>query len=505
MQDQRPSSEKEKGSSMTDKASVSVHQLESGIPEETVPEEERDVFRTDVGTEGPDLRGLSWLGAAALIAKSQFGLGVLGLPKTFDVLGLVPGLISLVTLCAIATVTGVYVGKFRLRHPQVHSIGDAAALMFGRFGLEFAGGATWLFYTLCYGAALLTVSIAFNTLTDHAACTMVWIGMGAAVSLVLGLVTRTMKVLSWCGYVAVLSVFLGVWVTAIACLAQDRPAAAPLGMPVDKKISAFTTSSFSSACSAVATQLLSLAGTASFFTIHAEMRDQRKYARALYTGQAMVVFNYIAISCIMYGKVGQFIASPALGSAGAVFKKVGYGISLPALFFSCFFQAHIAGKYALVRILRGTRHLQSNTPWHWVVWSSMMAIIIAVGMVVASAIPFFGDLLGLIGALLGTIFTMILPGFMCLYEMSHVDKRENPVEKGSLPESSTRRHWLVQVITSRQANRRGMLTVWPSILVVVAGLFIGVTGTYGSIKSISDAFASGQVGSAFSCADNSGK
>src|SRR5699024_6871304 len=98
-------------------------------------------------------------------------------------------------------------------------------------------------------------------------------------------------------------------------------------------------------------------------------------------------------------------------------KKVAYGISLPALFFSCFFQAHIAAKYTFVRLLRGTKHLQSNTLVHWVVWTSMMVIVICIGFVIAGAIPFFNDLLGLIGALLGTSFTLIIPGCMALYEL----------------------------------------------------------------------------------------
>lgn len=431
------------------------------------------------------------IGAVALIVKSVFGLGVLGLPATLHTLGFVPGLISLIIISLISTWTGLYIGKFRLNHPQVHSVGDAAGLLFGPIGQEIIGAAFWLFYTLCFGSALLTVSIALNVFTDGQDCTLIWIGVGAAISLVLGTVTRTMKVLSWLSYTALVTILIGVWVAAIACLAQGRPAAAPVGEAVNKNIRAFASSSFAAASSAVAAQAFSMASTASFFTIHAEMRKQEDYPKALLIGQSIVIFNYIVLSCMIYGSVGQYIASPALGSAGPLLKKISYGISFPALLFTTFFQAHIACKYVMVRVLRGTRHLQSNSITHWATWTGNIAIVCGIGFVVASAIPFFGDLLGLIGALLGTTFQMILPGFMYIYE----------ARPEGCPTSCGR--WIMASIRAPRETFRARLMVWVSILIILVGMFITVSGTYGSIKSIADGYKTGAIGSAFSCADNS--
>lgn len=456
-------------------------------------EKDHDVFAKKNG--GPDFRGLSWLGAAALIAKTQIGLGVLGIPQTFQAMGFVPGLISLVILCTLTTWTGVMVGKFRLRHPSVHSIGDASYILFGRVGLELMGCVSWLFYTLCYGAGLLTVSIAFNTLTGHPVCTMAWVGMGAAVAMVIGLTIRTMKVLSWCGYVAVVSVLAGIWIVAIACLAQSTPAAAPKGEPIDKMIKAVSNSPYSTIATAIGTQVMSLAGTASFFTIHSEMAEQTKFNRALFLGQGVTVLNYIVISCIVYGKVGQYVASPALGSAGPLIKKVAYGISLPALFFACFWQAHIAGKYALVRILRGTKHLQSNSFIHWATWISMMLLVIVVGLVVASSIPFFDDLLGLTGSLLGTGFTLIVPGFMALYMLAE--------DRGATELSKRPLRWLGQSGKMFFSSKKSFITSVFGWICIIGGAYITVSGVYGSVQSIITEYATGTVGSAFSCADNS--
>ncbi|CAN6674760.1 hypothetical protein TRVA0_064S00166 [Trichomonascus vanleenenianus] len=479
-----------KNSSNIDHIAISDDDLEYGAVKEGV--EDNNVFGQRNG--GPDFRGLSCIGAAILIVKTQIGLGVLSLPQTFEAMGFVPGLISLCILCLMTTWTGVVVGRFRLNHPEVYGIGDAAYLLFGTAGREIMGMGSWLLWTLFYGAGLLTVGIAFNAFTDHATCTLAWVAMGAGIAFLVALFARTMKMLAWCGYVAVVSIFIGVWIVAIACLTQSVPAAAPPGEPVEKEVVAVVKGvSFATIGATVSTQLFSLCGTAAFFTIHAEMRDQRKFIRALYMGQAFVVLNYIAIGCIMYAKVGQYVASPALGSAGPLIKKIAYGVSLPALFFACFFQAHIAAKYAMVRILRNSKHLQSNSYIHWLTWSGMMAIVIAVGFVIAGAVPFFDDLLSLIGALLGTSFTLIVPGFMALYELGSHD-----VQPGD-----SRWNWMKLSRRNWFTTKRNMVITAASWFAICAGVYITVTGTYGSIVSIIEGYKQETIGHAFPCEDNS--
>lgn len=447
-----------------------------------------------VQEEGPDFRGVTCLGAAVLIAKAQFGLGVLGIPETFLALGVVPGLICLLALCALSTWTGYIVGQFRLHHPHVYSIGDAAEIMFGTAGREFMGGAFWLYYALVYGASLLTLSIAFNTLTEHSLCTTAFVGIGAAMTFVLGTAIRTMKVMSWCGYIALASVFVSSWVVAIACLTQSTPVAAPKGEPVVKGIVAVATGKpFSTISSAIGVQLLSLCGTAAYFNIHSEMRDPSQYTKSLLLGQGFVIINYIILSCMIYGKVGNYVTSPALGSAGRLFQKISYGIAFPGLIFSCFFHSHLAGKYGLVRILRDTRHLQKNTKTHWITWVGNMVLSVVFGFVIASAIPFFNDLLSLVASLIGTSFMLIVPGFLALYEMClYVRKQDDPLLAWV---SECKRNW--------RRSRYSIITTVLAFIAIAFGLFILVAGTYGSVQSIINNYKAGVVAGAFDCGDNS--
>jgi len=71
--------------------------------------------------------------------KTQIGLGVLSIPAVLDTLGMIPGIIVLLTIAIITTWSDYMVGVFKLRHRSVYGIDDVGMLLFGRFGREFFG------------------------------------------------------------------------------------------------------------------------------------------------------------------------------------------------------------------------------------------------------------------------------------------------------------------------------------------------------------------------------
>lgn len=73
--------------------------------------------------------------------KTMIGLGVLSIPSAFDTLGLIPGVICLLVIAGITTWSDYMVGVFKIRHPEIYSIGDVGGLLFGRVGREVMGGA----------------------------------------------------------------------------------------------------------------------------------------------------------------------------------------------------------------------------------------------------------------------------------------------------------------------------------------------------------------------------
>lgn len=138
-------------------------------------------------------------------------------------------------------------------------------------------------------------------------------------------------------------------------------------------------------------------------------------------------------------------------------------------------RSQITAKYFFIRTLRGTKHLNHNTPKHWIVWFGLTAAVSLTAYIIASAIPVFGGLVSLIGALLGTLMCFQPMGCMWLYDNWNRSNRD----------------W----------RWKGMVA-W-SIFVIVSGTFLLIGGTYGSILGIIDSYNKDGGTAAWTCADNS--
>lgn len=134
-------------------------------------------------------------------------------------------------------------------------------------------------------------------------------------------------------------------------------------------------------------------------------------------------------------------------------------------------------KYFFVRILRGSRHLASNTMVHWSTWLGCIVAVVIAAYCIASGIPVFGNLVSLVGALLGTLQTFQPFGCMWLYDNWTKDKRKRSIRWKSI-------------------------VLW-SVFVIVSGTFLMVAGTYGSVVGIIESLAADGASRPWSCADNS--
>ena len=99
---------------------------------------------------------------------------------------------------------------------------------------------------------------------------------------------------------------------------------------------------FNEAMAALTTLIYTYAGTSAFFNIAAEMKDPKQYTKALALCQGFVTVVYIVIGITIYYFCGSHVAAPALGSAGALIKKVAYGFALPGLLVSAILPIHVS-------------------------------------------------------------------------------------------------------------------------------------------------------------------
>jgi len=218
------------------------------------------------------------------------------------------------------------------------------------------------------------------------------------------------------------------------------------------------------------------AGAPMFVQVISEMRRPRDFKKALYLCSFIVNGSYLAFGLVIYRWCGKWVASPSLGSAGQTIKMVSYGIALFGLFVGAILYLHLAAKMLFVRILRNSHHLQTNTVVHWSLWLSCTFGLCALGFILGEAIPIFNYLIALTGSICFAPLSLALPPVAWLYD--HWDYR-----KGSMLQMGA---WAVFVLS------------------FLIGIFMTVGGTYSTVQLIIDAYATGAIGRAFSCADNSG-
>lgn len=128
----------------------------------------------------------------------------------------------------------------------------------------------------------------------------------------------------------------------IAVGVQDRPAAAPTEGVFHSNWKGVGHPTFEAAISACSSIVFAWAGTPAFFQIASEMRVPEHYTRSLLLCQSVVGVTYVVIGVVVYYYCGSFVASPALGSAGPLLKKVCYGIALPGLCVSTLLFVHVS-------------------------------------------------------------------------------------------------------------------------------------------------------------------
>ncbi|WVR00371.1 hypothetical protein IAU59_007514 [Kwoniella sp. CBS 9459] len=427
--------------------------------------------------DGPNYRNVGWVGTTVLLIKSQIGVGVLSVPFALSVLGIVPGIICLWAVSGIIAWSDYVVGQFKINHPHVYGIDDVGRIVLrGRVGRETIAVMYWIFMCCVAGSGLLGISIGLNALSDHATCTAVYVAVATVVAFLLACI-QTLGKISWLGWIGLVSIVAALLTLTIAVAVEDRPALAPSEGPWDKNLIIFGNPSFTDAITAVSTLVFAFTGTPAFFGIVSEMRDPRKYTLAMCCSQLFVTFVDTVVGIVVYYYCGEFVASPALGSAGGTMKKICYGIALPGLIVTAMFFTHLPAKYLFVRIMRGSEHLTRNTAKHYVTWYSCVLGCVLFSYVIASAIPVFDGLASLVGALFGTVLCIQLMGGMWLYD-----------------------NW--QYRYEKKTFGYRLALCW-SFFSIALGSFLMVAGTYGAIVGIIDSYNATGGTSAWSCADNS--
>lgn len=442
-------------------------------------------------------------------------LGILSLPSVLATVGLVPGIILLCVISALATYSGLLLAEFRKQYPFVQHFGDAVGLLGNSIGMggvfkEVFGWAQTVLQIFLLGGHILMWTICMNTLTNSAVCTVAWAAIGMLIFWLFN-IPRTLKYTSWmsaaCEFTqtdqfwsdhicsptadnhkACISILVAVMITVVD-VGIEKPIGsgsielfrslgfAPAFLAVTNISSAFCKYLPTPHQQAAQTQDTKsdphrpAASHAIFFSVIAEFKNPDDWPKALAFLQITDTTLYIISAVIIYVYVGPDVPSPALSAAGtATVRKVIWGIAIPTIAIAAVIYTHVASQYIFMRIFGHTKHAIRRTKLSTIAWLLITLGIWALGMVVSQSIPVFNDLLGIVAAAFASWFCFGLPGIFWLW-MHHGN-------------------WF--------SSRRQIVRFTGSSLLLLVGFLLCVLGLWVSIQSIASASAS----KPWTCASN---
>ncbi|KAI1610235.1 transmembrane amino acid transporter protein-domain-containing protein [Exophiala viscosa] len=429
---------------------------------------------------GVEYKSMVWWQAGMVMVAETISLGILSLPQAISQVGIIPGLILLLALGALASYSGYVIGQFKMRYPHIHSMGCAGEVLFGRWGGEILGWGQFLFYIFVMGSHILTFSIMMNAITGHGACTIVWMVVGTILSFLCTL-PRTLKNLSYYSVVSFLSIIGAVMITMIG-VSITKPGLAPGETTLHVRLWPRPGLGFQDGFLAVANMVFAYAGHVAFFTFISELRKPEDFPKALALLQCSDISMYIITAVVVYYYAGDNVRSPALDSAGNVVKKVAYGIAIPTIVIAGVVNGHVGVKYLYVRLLRNrTDDLMHQKSWKsYGIWVGICTGSWLAAWLIAEAVPVFNDLLGLTSALFASWFTFGLSGMFWM--------------KMNL----TRRSW--KIVPRESWSKRKSFLFLVNVLQILMGAVLCVVGLYASISSMIENGTGGKT--PFSCANN---
>ncbi|KAK3116484.1 hypothetical protein LTR53_003088 [Teratosphaeriaceae sp. CCFEE 6253] len=434
-------------------------------------------------------RTCSWQKTAALLFSEYICLAIMSFPYSYSVLGLVPGLILTIVVAALVLYTSLVVWEFCLRHPEVKDVCDIGQMLF--WNKEWAWWATAVMFllnnTFIQGFHCLVGSKYMNTMAgEHRICTVGFSAIMAVVSFFCSL-PRTFGTLAKLATVSALFTFISVMLATIFAGIEDHPRGVEgsrwpsLGPPTVYAIPAAGTT-FVAGMNAFMNISYTFIGQITIPSFIAEMKEPRDFPKALWAVTIAEVIVFSLVGSIIYAYTGtNYNTAPAFGSLGNVtYLKVSFSFMIPILIFLGVLYASVSARFVFFRLYAGTRHMGNNTVAGWAGWAAILAVTWVMAFIIAEVIPFFSDLLSLMSSLFDSFFGFIFWG------VAYLRMRRADYGPG---------FWKVNGIKS-------MALAALNVACILIGLLFLTAGTYASVESIKQGYATASFGGPFSCASN---
>ncbi|KAI1181177.1 transmembrane amino acid transporter [Nemania sp. FL0916] len=422
-----------------------------------------DVFGIE---DGHDIKykTLEWPLVAGLMITEIVSTGLLTLPSSLATVGLIPGISVIAFLGAFTTYTAWSLIQFKLRHPAVHNMGDAALILFGPIGREILGSGTVIFAVLSAGSQILAGQSALSLISGDGLCMVTFSGIFTIVMAI----ASFRRTLDGLGY---LSIAGGISIVVAGIVGLAGAGAVPV-QPGNIRVTVKT--DFTTAFISIMNPVFAFTGHSIFFLLISEMKRPRDAMKAAWTLQITATSLYIVFALVSYWYIGSNVSSPSFLNLSPSWLKSAFAIAIPNFLIGGGLYTHVASKLVFTRLFRHTKHIHSHTYKGWGVWTFLILLTNTAAFILAVSIPFFSYLVGIASAAFVAWYTYGLGGAFWLHDAYYF--------QGGF------QAWL----------RQPMMLVL-NVLTVLAGAFFSVGGIYATIVSWIRASAAGELPIPFQC------
>jgi amino acid permease len=413
-------------------------------------------------------RKATWLSVSWVMASDVIGTGVLTLPKAAATLGWMGATIVMVLGLLMMMFIAQLMVHVAVDFPEATSMGNAAYWTIGgSFSTEKARNRVKdVVIAIVYGSAFLGQGSYILVLAkslggvfhDVHNCLPTW----AAISMLMVVPVMQFKSLSDTSNLCFFNLFLILGVIVIctfALLGEGADAAdhAP------NKVAFNHGSSIGEILSVVGMVVYAYGGNWMYFEIMSEMKEPKDFQKSYCVNGPLQLGFYLIAGLVGYAYRGDQAKAYLLDEL-----EFGTGFRIASLMLFM----HVLITYAIKSTVL-TRHLyqkmEQDPAYEKSIWLVLTVLLMIGGSILALSMPFFGEMLGLLGCLLGAPICFFLPITLYICGKYHRD------ELSSIP-----------------------LWYWPmmAVLLVYGALSFSV-GTYTSLMQINLDWAS--LGAPFSC------
>ncbi|KAK3307318.1 transmembrane amino acid transporter protein-domain-containing protein [Chaetomium strumarium] len=413
---------------------------------------------------------LGWKRLTIVLIVTAVALGALSLPGAFATLGMVAGVILTVGIGLVAMYGSYVIGQMKLKYPHISHYGEAGGMMFGKFGYELVSIMFVLQLLFTTGSHVLTGAIMFGNLSNNGACTVVFTVVSAIV-LFLVAIPPSFSEMAILGYIDFASIIAAIFITIVATGIRAGESVGGLSS-VAWSVWPKEDLSLAEAVIAISNIVFAYSFALCQFSFMDEMHTPRDFSKSIVALGVFEIILYTITGALIYAFVGPSVASPALLSAGPLVSKIAFGIAIPVIFISGSINTTVVARYIHGRVYKNSITRYINTPTGWATWIALVAALTLASWVIASAIPFFSDLLSITSSLFVSGFTFYFPAIM----------------------------WFMFIKEGSWYEGRNLILSAANVLSFAVGMIMLGVGTYASVWDIKHRYEVGSVSDPFSCA-----